>query len=243
MSIERSQQLDPRADPHLDRQADRKLDRQGVRLAVAFVGLSVIWGLAFNLTGLPFFPVVVAGGVVTGLTGFWVRRANDEPEPSFALTWPVAGLAVVVALVHFAVGHLLFGLASRVLSAFTETALEVYQRTGALPVWGQLLLGGVLTAGLEEVFWRGAFTTMVADRVRPHLPDGLGRKRQGFALVVVSTAGYALFHVATLKLALIAAAALGGLVWGSLLLVTRSVGATIIAHVLWTCLMILFPPT
>ena len=44
-------------------------------------------------------------------------------------------------------------------------------------------------------------------------------------------------------LALIAAAALGGLVWGSLLLVTRSVGATIISHVLWTCLMIIFPPT
>ncbi len=221
----------------------RRRDRQAVRLAVAFVGLSVIWGLAFNLTALPFFPVVVAGGVVTGLVGFWVRRADDEPEPRFAVTPRQAGLALVVALAHFAVGHGLFAVASQVLPELTRTALEVYQRTDSIPVWGQLLLGGVITAGLEEVFWRGAFTTMVADRVRPHLPEEFGRRRRGLALVVASTVGYALFHVATLKLALIAAAALGGLVWGSLLLVTRSVGATIIAHVTWTCLMILLPPT
>lgn len=221
----------------------RRRDRQAVRLAVAFVGLSLIWGLAFNLTSLPFFPVVVAGGVVTGLVGFWVRRAGDEPEPAFALTPSQAGLALVVAVAHFAVGHALFAVASRVVPELTRTALEVYQRSDSIPVWGQLLLGGVITASLEEVFWRGAFTTMVADRVRPHLPEALGRTRRGIVLVVVSTVGYALFHVATLKLALIAAAALGGLVWGSLLLVTRSVGVTIIAHVTWTCLMILLPPS
>ncbi len=218
-------------------------DRQAYRLAVSFVGLSVVWGIAFNASGLPFFPLVVAGGVITGLVGFWVRRAPDEDEPPFALDARTAGIAVVAALVHFVVGHALFAVAARILPALTETALEVYQRTGTIPVWGQILLGGVLTAGLEEVFWRGAFTTMVADRIRPHLPAGLGAKRQGLAIVVVSTVGYALFHVATLKIALIAAAALGGLVWGTLLLVTRSVGATIIAHVLWTTLMILFPPT
>jgi hypothetical protein len=32
-------------------------------------------------------------------------------------------------------------------------------------------------------------------------------------------------------------------VWGTLLLVTGSVGATMIAHVLWTGLMVLFPPS
>ncbi|MEE8600572.1 CPBP family intramembrane glutamic endopeptidase [Euzebya tangerina] len=218
-------------------------DRQVVRLAVAFVGLSVIWGIAFNATALPFFPLVVVGGVVTGLVGFWVRRAPDEAEPGFAVTPRQAGIAVLAALVHFGIGHLLFAVAAQVVPALTATALEVYQRTDSMPVWGQLLLGAVLTAGLEEVFWRGAFTPMIAERVRPRLPTSFGTKRRGTAMVLVSTAGYALFHVATLKIALIAAAALGGLVWGTLLLLTRSVGVTIIAHVLWTSLMILFPPS
>lgn len=221
----------------------RRRDRQSARLAVAFVGLSLVWGIAFNATSLPFFPLVVAGGVVTGLVGFWVRSAPDEDQPPFAVTPRVAALAVGVALAHFAVGHALFAVAARVVPSLTATALEVYQRSDSLPIWGQILLGAVLTAGLEEVFWRGAFTTMVADRVRGRLPEGLGERRRGLALVLVSTAGYALFHVATLNLALVAAAALGGLVWGSLLLRTQSVGATMIAHVLWTALMILFPPT
>lgn len=221
----------------------RRRDRQVVRLAVAFVGLSLIWGLAFNATALPFFPLVVVGGVVTGLVGFWVRRAPDEDEPGFAVDGRIAAIAVAAALVHFAVGHALFAAAARIVPSLTRTALEVYQRSDSLPIWGQLLLGAVLTATLEEVFWRGAFTPMIAERVRSRLPDELGRKRRGTALVLVSTAGYALFHVATLKIALIAAAALGGLVWGTLLLVTGSVGATMIAHVLWTGLMVLFPPS
>lgn len=220
----------------------RGIDRQAVRLVTAFFVLSAIWGLAFNLTALPFFPVVVAGGVVTGLAGFWVRGATDEPEPAFAVTWRQVGLALSVAAGHFAVGHGLFALAARVVPALTETAAQVYQRSDTLPVWGQLLLGAGLTGAMEEVFWRGAFTTMVADRVRPYLPADLGDRRRGVMLVLVSTVGYTLFHVPTLKLALIAAAALGGLVWGSLLLVTRSVGVVIIAHVTWTAAMILVPP-
>jgi membrane protease YdiL (CAAX protease family) len=221
----------------------RRRDRQAVRLAVAFVGLAVIWGVAFNATSLPFFPLVTAGGIITGLVGFWVRRAPDEDEPDFALTPVIALLAVGVALLHFAVGHGLFAVAALVVPSLTETALQVYDRTDSMPVWGQLLLGAGVTAALEEVFWRGAFTPMVADRVSERLPDRLGRRRRGVVLVLVSTAGYAVFHVATLNLALVAAAALGGLVWGSLLLRTRSVGATIIAHTLWTGLMILYPPT
>ena len=221
----------------------RTLDRQAVRLVIAFGGLAVIWGIAFNASGLPFFPLVVAGGVLTGLVGFWVRSAPDEEVPGFGLTPKTAALGVAAALVQFAVGHLLFAVAARILPTLTATALEVYERSSSLPLWGQVLLGGVLTAGMEEIFWRGAFTPVVADEVEARLPQDLGPRRRGLILVVVSTIGYTLFHVATLKLALVAAAALGGLFWGALLLATRSVAVPIIAHVLWTTLMILFPPS
>jgi membrane protease YdiL (CAAX protease family) len=220
----------------------RRRDRQAVRLVAAFIGLSLIWGIAFNTTGLPFFALVTTGGIITGLVGLWVRRAPDEDDPGFAVTPAQAGLAVVAAAVHIAASHALFALGSVVLPGLTATAADVYERSGTVPLWVQVLLGAVVTASLEEVFWRGAFTPMVADRVRRRLPSALGRKRRGTVLVLVSTAGYALFHVATLKVALVAAAALGGLVWGALLLRTRSVGATMIAHALWTAAMVVFPP-
>ncbi|WP_370326711.1 type II CAAX prenyl endopeptidase Rce1 family protein [Euzebya sp.] len=221
----------------------RRRDRQAVRLAIAFVGLALVWGIAFNASGLPFFALTTAGGALTGLVGFWVRRAPDEDEPGFAITPATAALAVAAALVHFAVGHAAFAVAAEVVPALATTALEVYEASGSIPVWGQVVLGAIFTGGMEEVFWRGAFTPMVADRVRDRLPRDLGRWQEGAVLVVVSTIGYTLFHVATLKLALVAAAALGGLVWGTLLLVTRSVGPVIIAHVIWTGLMVLFPPS
>ncbi|HUG84510.1 MAG TPA: CPBP family glutamic-type intramembrane protease [Euzebya sp.] len=220
----------------------RRRDRQSVRLAVSFLALALLWGIAFNATTLPFFPLVVAGGVITGLVGIWVRRAPDEDKPPFGVSPGVAALAVGVALVHFAVGHGLFAAAARLLPSLTATALEVYQRSDVLPVWGQLLLGAGVTAMLEEVFWRGAFTPIVVDRVGRVLPHGLDGHRRGLALVLVSTAGYTLFHVATLKVALVAAAALGGMVWGGLLVATGSVGAPMVAHMVWTGLMILYPP-
>jgi membrane protease YdiL (CAAX protease family) len=218
-------------------------DRQARRLAVAVACLAVVWFVAFNATDLAFFPVVTAGGVLTGLVGLWVRRVPDAAAPGYRLTPRVAAVAVLVALVHFAVGHVLFAAAARVVPAMAATALEAYDRAGSIPLWGQLLLGALVTAGMEEVFWRGAFTPIVTDRLRRRLPQDMTPVRQGVVLVLVSTAGYALFHVATLKLAIVAAALLGGLVWGALLLATRSLGATIIAHVLWTGLMLAFPPS
>lgn len=215
----------------------RRRDRQSARLLAAFAGLAVVWGVAFNV-GLPFFPVIVAGGVLTGAAGLWVRRAPDEPDPPFTLTRRQTALALGVAAVHFALGHALFRLGALLLPGITSSAAEVYERSGSLPVWGQLLLGAVVTASLEEVFWRGAWTPMVAARLQG-LGSGWSRDAR---VVLASTVGYALFHVATLKLALVAAAALGGLFWGLLYVRTRSVGPPLVAHVTWTALMILFPP-
>lgn len=216
-------------------------DRQVFRLTVAFAGLAVVWAVAFHTAVMPFFSLVLAGGIATGVAGFWVRGAADaEAVPPFGLVARHAVLAVAVGVGHFAVGHGLFWVGELLLPEITASAASVYQRSSELPVWGQVLLGGVLTAGLEEVFWRGAFTPVIADRVRARLPVGSGAS--GATAVLVSTVGYTAFFVPTLQLALIAAAALGGMVWGALLLVTRSVGAPILAHVVWTSLMILYPP-
>jgi membrane protease YdiL (CAAX protease family) len=219
-----------------------------VRATLAAAGLTVVWAIAFATELLPFFPTIVAGGALTGLAGWWVRRGErgwhvGERErrsfPPLAVTPSHAVLAVVVGVAHLVGGHLLFAAGERLLPELTATASEVYTRAGSLPLWAAILLGGVLTASLEELFWRGAVHPLTASWLGTRLPWLTGLPG---GTVVGTTVVYALFHVATGQVALVAAALLGGLVWGWLLERTGSVGATMLAHATWTSLMLAFPP-
>lgn len=208
------------------------------RLVLGYVVLAAVWATAFNATALPFFPVVVVGAALTGAFGLWVRAAAPrERRPPFAVRPRHALLAVGVAVVHLGLSHLLFDLGSALVPAIGETGREVYERTSQTSFLPRLLLSGLVVAPLEEVFWRGAFQPAAAASAARRWP---GLPRAALA-VVVSTAGYTLFHVATWRLSLVAAAALGGLVWAWLLEHTRSLGATMIAHALWTALLVVFP--
>ena len=222
--------------------------RGGARAVTAALLLAVVWGVAFGTRVLPFFPTIVAGGVLTGLAGVWVRRGTrgwhaGEPArrrfPDLRLTSAQAVLATGVGVAHFVVGHLLFAAGEVVLPALTSTAASVYVRAGSLPLWAAIVLGGVITAPLEEVFWRGAVQPLTSSFVEDRLPR-VARLPGGPLLG--ATLVYALVHVATGQVALVAAALLGGLVWGWLLQRTGSVGATMLAHGLWTSLMLAFPP-
>jgi membrane protease YdiL (CAAX protease family) len=224
------------------------LQRGGVRAAVAAAVLTVIWAFAFITEILPFFLTISVGGVITGLAGVWVRRGirgwhPGEPErrrfPTYRVTPPQVALALVVAVVHLAVGHALFALGSLILPEITATAAAVYGRASAVPLWVAVLLGGFITAPLEEIYWRGAVQPLTGPLLSTKLP-WLARVPAG--RLIGTTVLYTVFHVATGQLALVFAAALGGLVWGWLLDRTGSVGATMIAHGGWTTLMLLVPP-
>jgi membrane protease YdiL (CAAX protease family) len=208
----------------------------------------VVWALAFATELLPFFPTIVGGGMLTGLAGWWVRRGvrgwhPGEGErrtfPRLSLGPADAVLAVGVGLAHLVAGHLLFAAGERLLPELTATATEVYTRAGSLPLWTAIVLGGLVTAPLEELFWRGAVQPLTTSWLGAKLPWVLPLPG---GTVIGTTLVYALFHVATGQLALVAAALLGGLVWGWLLERTGSVGATMIAHATWTSLMLAFPP-
>jgi membrane protease YdiL (CAAX protease family) len=224
------------------------LQRGGTRAALAGVGLAVIWGAAFLTEVLPFFLTIAVGGFLTGLAGLWVRQgvrgwhpgeAERRTFPTYRVTPAQVGLALGVAVIHLAVGHGLFALGSLVLPEITATAAEVYARASSVPLWLGILLGGLITAPLEEIFWRGAVQPITG----PLLLSRLGwLSNVPAGRLLGTTLLYTLFHVATGQLALIFAAALGGLVWGWLLDRTGSVGATMIAHGAWTSLMLVFPP-
>lgn len=208
------------------------------RLAIGFVVLVATWAVAFNVERLPFFPTVVVGGLVTGALGFWARAACPPGTlPPFAVTPAQVLLAVAVGVAHVGVSHVVFDLGDALFPAIGDTAAGIYERTRQTPLVPRLILAGLLTAPLEEVFWRGAFQPAVgaaATRRYTTWPPAL-------VAIAVSTVGYTLFHVATLRISLVAAAALGGLVWAWLLEHTRSVGAPVIAHAVWTSLLVLYP--
>lgn len=224
------------------------LSRGAVRATVSAVVLAVVWGLAFATAVLPFFLTIVAGGVLSGLAGLWVRRGTrgwhpGEAErrrfPTFRVTPAQVALALAVAVVHLGVGHGLFAAGNLLLPELTATAADVYGRAGSVPLWAAVLLGGLVTAPLEEIFWRGAVQPLTGPLLDARVP---WLTNVPFGRLVGMTVLYTVFHVATGQLALVAAAALGGLVWGWLLERTNSLGATMIAHSAWTVLMLFLPP-
>lgn len=215
---------------------------------MAAVVLAAIWATAFITEVLPFFLTISVGGILTGLAGVWVRRGvrgwyPGEPGrrtfPTFRVTPGQAGLALLVAVIHLGVGHALFALGSLILPGITAGAAEVYGRASAVPLWLAIILGGFVTAPLEEIYWRGAVQPLTGPLLASRLP---WLSRIPFGRLLGVTALYTLFHVATGQLALVFAALLGGLVWGWLLDRTGSLGATMIAHGAWTSLMLVFPP-
>lgn len=217
----------------------------GARAWLAGAALAGVWAAAFRWTGLPFFPLIAVGGVLTGMLGLWVRAGTGvggdrERLPALA---PPSGaalaLAAGVAGAHLVAAHLLFAAGSRLLPWLAPTAEEVYGRGGDAPLWWAVLLAGVVTAPLEEVFWRGAVHPLLAraTRRRGALPT-----RIPGGTVLLSALLYAGFHLTTGHLALVAAALLGGLVWGWLTERTGSVAAAMLAHGLWAVGMLVAPP-
>ncbi len=215
-----------------------------------------LWAAAFNLSGLPFFPLIAVGGSLTGLAGLWVRRGTlaslDRPDadhpavvtaartlPRWRLTPRQALLAVAVAAAHLAAAHVLFDLGAHLLPRLAPTAEQVYGRTGEVSLWWALLVGGAVTAPLEEVYWRGAIHPLLAGLLHVRAPRLAARPG---ATVLAGAGVYALFHVSTGHLALVAAALLGGLVWGWLQERTGTMGAPMLAHGLWACGMLALPP-
>jgi membrane protease YdiL (CAAX protease family) len=210
----------------------------GLRVAIGFVLLAATWAVTFNVETLPFFPTVVVGALLTGAVGSWARRARPAQDlPPFAVRPRHAALAVAVGIAHVLVSHVVFDIGAAILPAIAETAEGIYERTQETALLPRLVLSGLLTAPLEELYWRGAFQPAVGDAAARRLAT----RPRVLVAIAASTLGYTLFHVATLRISLVAAAALGGLVWAWLLEHTRSVGAPMIAHAVWTSLLVVWP--
>jgi membrane protease YdiL (CAAX protease family) len=161
-----------------------------------------------------------------GLAALATGRVHLSPDVGAG--WAaVAGLGSGAVLYAVTVA---FVLVVRRWRAFDRDVDEIYGQRKELTLPVALLLAAGVTAGGEELFWRGLFQGRMASAV-------------GWTLgAVVTWATYVIANVASESLPIVAGAVVSGAVWGALALWTHGVLASLLCHSLWTALMLSRPP-
>jgi membrane protease YdiL (CAAX protease family) len=140
-------------------------------------------------------------------------------------------------LVGTASGVILF-LATRIFVAiaahwgpFARHVEKAYQEAADEPVRTALILSLLVSVPAEEIFYRG-----LAQRTIAETSLGAG----GAAVVVLVL--YVIGNLPSRSLPIVAGAVVGGAVWGALAWWSGGLAAPLASHVLWTGLMLVFPP-
>lgn len=194
---------------------------------VALVAAFALWYFAFQ----------------TEMGNFWLRLSLSVAVLALGALWQTPERA---ALFRFNPKDILWGMLSAVIlygifwaGKYLATALlpfaadqinSVYAHRAQLDLWViGLLLVLVLGPG-EEIFWR-AF-----------VQKQLGERFGDLSGWLWATASYALVHIWTLNLMLMAAALVAGLFWGWLYLRSKSLVAVMTSHALWDLMIFVLWP-
>jgi membrane protease YdiL (CAAX protease family) len=203
------------------------LSRKSRSAALALASV-VVWLAAAASTG-PLGIWVTIGGTAAAL-GLAVllfdRPASTallRPSPRLVLLGAAAGAVMAVAT------HLLYPPLARVLPFIATDTTQLYAafRAPSLVVASVALVPVIVG---EELVWRGV--------VQASLVQRLGASG-GVALAAVV---YALVHAPLGSPVLIAVAFFCGLAWGTLRATTASLVPTLVAHLLWDVLVLLWLP-
>jgi membrane protease YdiL (CAAX protease family) len=190
---------------------------------------------------------VVAAGVLAQAAMWWLiaaRRARFWPATS--VTFAFLGIAAVLArvpgptdgpslVVGAGSGVVLYGATFVVVGhlaripPFASSMTDVYGRSEEIPSAAVWVLTVAIAVPGEELFWRGV--------VLPELQDATS--------VVVGAGlawlGYVAVNAISRNLSILAAAVVGGALW-TLLGSVDDVGSPIASHLVWTGLMLAWPP-
>jgi membrane protease YdiL (CAAX protease family) len=194
---------------------------------LAFASIAA-WVAAATITGpLGIWPaiggVAVALGVAVLLFGRPASTALLQPSPRLILLGAAAGCGMAAAT------YLLYPLLARILPFIATDTTQLYAafRAPSLAVASVALVPVIVG---EELVWRGV--------VQASLVQRLGAWR-GVALAAVV---YALVHAPLGSPVLVAVAFFCGLAWGTLCSTTASLVPTLVAHLLWDMLVLLWLP-
>lgn len=213
------------AEPH--RETDRRIRPR--EIAVALAVLVPVWAVGITLRDrVAVLWIALVAAVGLGLAAVVLHARHGTAPRVGHDVW----LALPAAAAHLAVSYVAIPVATAIVPLIGEQADHlVLDAQGDLSTLVTALVAALCIAPLEEVFWRGT--------VQPTL--GAGRSR--LATVALTTVVFVGFHVPTLQLPLIAAAALGGVVWGWLRERTEGLAAPVLAHAVWTAAMVVVPPS
>jgi membrane protease YdiL (CAAX protease family) len=191
---------------------------------------------------------VIGAGILLQIVAWRLIATRRIPFwPATSVTFAILGIAVVLVrspgstelaslLVGAGSGAALYGATRVVVARFLErippfaaSVGDVYERSEEVPgtaVWALTL--AIAIPG-EELFWRGLVLPEVQDVTSVAVGAGL------------AWLGYVAVNAVLGNLSILAAAVVGGALWtvvGSV----RDVGAAVASHLVWTSLMLLWPP-
>lgn len=191
---------------------------------------------------------VVAVGVLAQAAMWWLISARRVPFwPATSATFAILGIAAVLVrapgstglsslLIGAGSGAALYG-ATRVVVAslleripsFSTSVSDVYGRSQEVPGTAVWVLTLAIAIPGEEFFWRGLVLSEVQEITSVAVGAGL------------TWFGYVVANAVLRNLSILAAAVVGGAVW-TVLGSVRDVGAAVASHLVWTSLMLLWPP-
>jgi membrane protease YdiL (CAAX protease family) len=164
--------------------------------------------------------------LIMGLFAIGVRR----PVAATTVGNGTAFLAGVASgLVLYAGTRVFVAVAGR-WEPFHRHVVEKYQEAAEVSLGEALALSLLIMVPAEEVFWRGLFQARL-DQSLPALAAG-----------VWTWLAYVGVNLASWSLPIIAAAVVGGALWAGLAVWSGGMLASISSHMLWTGLMLAFPP-
>ena len=191
---------------------------------------------------------VVVAGVLVQAAIWWLISARRVPFwPATSATFALLGIASVLVrppgstdvssvLIGAGSGAALYG-ATRVVEAslleripsFASSVSDVYGRSQEVPGTAVWVLTLAVAIPGEELFWRGLVLSELQDITSAAVGVGL------------AWLGYVAANAVLRNLSILAAAVVGGAVW-TVLGSVRDVGAAVASHLVWTSLMLLWPP-
>lgn len=191
---------------------------------------------------------VVAAGVLAQAAIWWLISARRLPFwPATSATFAILGIAAVLVrapgstdvsplLIGAGTGAALYG-ATRVVVAtlleripsFASSVRDVYGRSQEVPGTAVWVLTLAIAIPGEELFWRG----LVLSELQQITSVAVGAGLAWF--------GYVLANAVLRNLSILVAAIVGGALW-TVLGSARDVGAAVASHLVWTSLMLLWPP-
>ena len=199
-----------------------------MRAAVLVVGVLVqvvAWRLEVR-GKLPFWP---ATATTFGLIGIASLVAGDPSwcrDKEFGVA---SAVGVASGLVLYAATRVVVALATR-LPVLHGSVVDLYRRAREIGFVTVLALTLLVAVPGEELFWRGFLL--------PELRDAVGSVT-GAILTWAAAAGVA---AAWASPPLLAGAVVGGALWTALAAWSGGVLAPIASHVVWTAMMLVWPP-